>query len=184
MITPIRSEAISVSFPPNIAVPPDVLIQEMKPYVEQALEHIKGAIRERMPVGATGDLRRSVFRKVELHDDSISGEVYVPEGLKAAKYAYFVEFGRRAGGLPPYRIGTPLYQWVKVKMTSAAFKEKGKRAYIGDKTIERVSYLIARRIALRGTKPQHPMDLGFAQAYPRAAEIIDFGIQTVTAKWT
>lgn len=56
-------------------------------------------------------------------------------------YAYFVEFGRRAGKWPPFRY---IYEWVRVRHFAA-----------DDEEARRIAFLIQRSIGKRGTKP-HP----------------------------
>lgn len=56
-------------------------------------------------------------------------------------YAYYVEFGRRAGKWPPFRY---IYEWVRVRHMAA-----------DDKEARSVAFLIQRSIGKKGTKP-HP----------------------------
>lgn len=56
-------------------------------------------------------------------------------------YAYYVEFGRRAGKWPPFRF---IYEWVRVRHMTA-----------DDKEARSIAFLIQRSIGTKGTKP-HP----------------------------
>lgn len=56
-------------------------------------------------------------------------------------YAYYVEFGRRAGKFPPFRY---IYEWVRVKHFASDEKEA-----------KSMAYAIQRSIGRKGTKP-HP----------------------------
>lgn len=56
-------------------------------------------------------------------------------------YAYYVEFGRKAGKWPPFRY---IYEWVRVSHLSA-----------DDKEARSTAFLIQRSIGTKGTKP-HP----------------------------
>lgn len=56
-------------------------------------------------------------------------------------YAYYVEFGRRAGKWPPFRY---IYEWVRVRHMAA-----------DDKEARSIAFLIQRSIGKKGTKP-HP----------------------------
>ncbi len=74
------------------------------------------------------------------------------------KYAYYTEFGRRAGKWPPFN---EILQWVKVRHmvkyhTREERKELG-RTKMQDVMIERykAAFLIQRSIGKKGTKP-HP----------------------------
>jgi hypothetical protein len=204
----VRSDAISTSLEPLAGLAsPSVLLEHLKPYLNQALDLLKGATREKMPVGATGNLSRGVFTKIAEMDGDIGGYVYVPSGIKPGKYAYFVEFGRQPGKMPPWDKGSSLYEWVKVKITSGNFAKTEKvqkvtsRTYLGKqkgsgksvflneendlaKEIRSVSYLVARAIARKGTKAQHPFDLAWAAAYPEAMTVLEFGIQATLMKLT
>lgn len=56
-------------------------------------------------------------------------------------YAYYLEFGRRAGKWPPFRF---IYEWVRVRHMAA-----------DDKEARSIAFLIQRSIGTKGTKP-HP----------------------------
>lgn len=56
-------------------------------------------------------------------------------------YAYYVEFGRRAGKWPPFRA---IYEWVRIKHFAQ-----------DDKEAKKITFLIRRKIGKHGTKP-HP----------------------------
>lgn len=56
-------------------------------------------------------------------------------------YAYYVEFGRRAGKWPPFRF---IYEWVRVRHMAA-----------DDDEAQDIAYAIQRSIGRKGTKP-HP----------------------------
>ena len=57
----------------------------------------------------------------------------------SAIYAYYVEFGRKAGKYPPFRF---IYEWVRQRhLTSDPKEEKS------------IAYLIQRKIGKLGTKP-------------------------------
>ena len=56
-------------------------------------------------------------------------------------YAYYLEFGRRAGKWPPFRF---IYEWVRVRHMAA-----------DDDEAQDIAYAIQRSIGRKGTKP-HP----------------------------
>lgn len=62
-------------------------------------------------------------------------------------YAYFVEFGRRAGKWPPFRY---IYEWVRVKHFAADETEA-----------KSIAFLIQRSIGKNGTKPRPFLRPGF-----------------------
>ena len=56
-------------------------------------------------------------------------------------YAYYTEFGRRAGKFPPFRY---IYEWVRVKHFAT-----------DDKEAKSIAYAVQKSIGKKGTKP-HP----------------------------
>lgn len=94
-------------------------------------------VMTRTPVGASGNLRGSIFTEIKGEGrGAIRGVV-----VSRVPYAGHVEFGRRAGGaMPPWREGTPLYRWVVRNLESR------------NGEFESVAFLVARAIARRGTR--------------------------------
>lgn len=77
-----------------------------------------------------GELRASIRPKWESPDTVVV--------FSDKNYAPAIEFGRKPGGkLPPYKNGTPLAKWVRIKMGEDV-----------------PPYLVARSIARKGTKGQ------------------------------
>lgn len=70
-------------------------------------------------------------------------------------YAYYVEFGRRAGKWPPFRY---IYEWVRVRHMAA-----------DDKEARSIAFLIQRSIGKKGTKP-HPF---LRQAYENNKRLLN-----------
>lgn len=58
-----------------------------------------------------------------------------------AMYAYWVEFGRKAGGYPPFKF---IYEWVRKKHLAE-----------DDKEAQSIAYAVQKTIGKKGTKP-HP----------------------------
>lgn len=175
-------------------------IQEpMRVEVEKAMQTAAGNIRKRMPDGATGNLRRAPTAIAVITRDGIEGTVYIPETNPAIKYASAVEYGRRPGTMPPWGPGSSLFKWVQRKVTSAEYQAGGKVAKVKKITrkneagelmhydthvrgaagaltsIRNRSYLIARAIMKKGTKGQHPWELGWADSERRVQQIVDAG---------
>ena len=98
-------------------------------------EMLRREVMARTPVGASENLRGSIFTEIKGENPgALRGVV-----ASRAPYAGYVEFGRRPGGaMPPWREGSPLYRWVAYKLGPP------------DGSIERVSFLVARSIARRG----------------------------------
>lgn len=88
----------------------------------------------------TGQLRASgKVQAVEGDKDAIDAGFFGKDGKGG--YAYYVEYGRRAGGFPPIDV---IVQWVKKKLR---IRKENEANGIG--------FMIARSIAKKGTKP-HP----------------------------
>ncbi len=124
----------------------------------EAMAEITGMLRRevmtRTPVGASGNLRGSIFTEIKGENPGVL------RGVVASRvpYAGYVEFGRRAGGrMPPWREGTSLYRWVAHKLGPP------------DGSTESVSFLVARSIARRGIKGRRM----FAQAFEDNQRRID-----------
>ena len=112
----------------------------------EVTEMLRREVMTRTPIGASGNLRGSIYTEIKGEDPQVL------RGVVASRvpYARYVEFGRRAGGgMPPWREGSSLYRWVAHKLDPP------------DGYIERVSFLVARAIARRGTSG-HRM---FARAF-------------------
>lgn len=151
------------------------------PYFDKALKTIQGKVQSRMPVGATSRARNDI-RTLKLQTaQGLEGHVVYAESKDGASvYAPVIEFGRRAGAkMPPWREGSALYDWVKLRVRSNHKKETGKnmkRGAKGDAEILTAAFLIARKIARDGTAPKYPFALGWADSTVPAYEIITLGL--------
>jgi hypothetical protein len=99
---------------------------------------------------AQGQLRKSGrVQAVDNDPDAIDAGFPVP-------YAYFVEYGRRSGKMPPLH---NIIEWLKKKTSSAKGIKNAfaSAAAFEGRDIERyrrsIAFLIARSIAKHGTKP-------------------------------
>ena len=117
-------------------------------------EMLRREVITRTPVGASGNLRGSIFTEIKgANPGALRGVI-----ASRAPYAGYVEFGRRPGGaMPPWREGSPLYRWVVRNLGPP------------DGSIERVSFLVARAIARRGTRGRRM----FARAFEENQGRID-----------
>jgi hypothetical protein len=175
---------IQDGFPGGISM--GFFMQKMKPFIEQALQDAKGEIRSRIPIGASGFAQRSVgYRLDDKPEEGFDRLIYIPPGLPAAKYAYYIENKRLPGAMPPWQVGSSLYAWVKRKITSEKSKKKGGKQIGKSKSLDReilsASFLIARHIAEYGTydkkdAPQ-PFKRGWEIASPRVKRILEYGIE-------
>lgn len=172
---------------------PDKIMTMMEPYVRAALDIVKGAVRERTPVGASGLLRRSIAYEWSKTGLTAMGRIY-PYG-KAGEYAPFVEYGRLPGKFPPWGVDSALFNWVKVKVRTAEYAATGKKGYkaitrktkVTDegKRLLQISFLIARAIAEHGTFPKgapHMFELAWAETRDDALAVIESGINEVMAQ--
>lgn len=115
-------------------------------------EMLRREVVTRTPIGASGNLRGSIF--TDIRGES-RGEL---RGVVASRvpHAGYVEFGRRAGGgIPPWGEGTPLYRWVDRKLESR------------DGEIESVAFLVARAIARRGIPARRMFARAFEENHGR-----------------
>lgn len=110
---------------------------------------------------ATGQLRASgKVQKVEEDETSLDVGFFAKE---SQGYAYFVEYGRRSGKMPPVEM---LMEWLRKRTThSKALKSalahiEGRRVrrtseYTKDYLLRSAAWALAKWIAKKGTKP-HP----------------------------
>ncbi len=166
-------------------------INAFEPYLNKALDIVVAAVKRRAPV-ATGAYRRGIVKKIVKTATSITGLVTIED--EAAKYAYFIENGRAPGKFPPWGLGTGLFKWVKLKVNLAEYRASGKtprNTKSRDKMILGIAFLIARKIAKRGTYGKYhtgefaplpkPFTLGWAESENEVAGIIDYGIDIAMA---
>ncbi|MYC16945.1 MAG: HK97 gp10 family phage protein [Gemmatimonadetes bacterium] len=104
--------------------------------------HFETEAVKNAPVGATGDLKDSIFGEVRERPGTIVGRVGTP-----IRHGMPVEYGTgpqgrlgRSRKAPP---SSALHEWVRKKI-----------GITDEQEIRSVSYLIARAIGRRGTKPQ------------------------------
>lgn len=118
---------------------------------------VMGAIAARevanaAPVGATGMLAHSITWEVRGSGWRSYALVFsTDEPMKVLA----VEYGRRPGKFPPWREGSALALWV--------------RRMLGRD--ERASFLVARAIARRGTRPRAFFERGAKQAEPMLVQV-------------
>lgn len=114
---------------------PAIAREEMERSVEEALRLLEREIKENTPTGAHGLLRGSITHK--LRGQALSDGLGVAGTVGSSlNYALPVELGTRPH-FPPI---TPLRDWVE------------KRLGVDPSRSEQVAFLIARKIAKKGTK--------------------------------
>lgn len=118
---------------------------------EQFARELQGVCKEALKnLGQRiiSDAQKTLSRKKNVATGMLINSGAVKEGADNAIlagfptiYAYYVEFGRRAGKWPPFRF---IYEWVRVRHFAA-----------DDKEARSVAFLIQRSIGKKGTRP-HP----------------------------
>ena len=83
-------------------------------------------------------------------------------------YAYYVEFGRRAGKWPPFRF---IYEWVRVRHMAA-----------DDQEAKSIAFLIQRSIGRKGTKPHPFLRPAFEKNKRLYEQVIRKGAQKIMNK--
>lgn len=111
--------------------------RELLAATSEATLLLQGQWQENMPVGANGLTRRSVISDVFTTPAGVLGVVG-----SSQPSALFVELGTRPH-MPPVAAMVP---WVKAVLGISEPKE-----------VQRVAYLVARKIAREGTPAQRPM---------------------------
>lgn len=107
---------------------------------------------------ATGMLRNSGSVRPQV-DGTVDAGFY-------AEYAYWVEYGRKAGGMPPVKL---IKEWVRKKHLSQDEKE-----------IDSMAFAIAKSIAANGTKAKPFLTPSYEENKARIDEIMQRAINEVT----
>lgn len=107
---------------------------------------------------ATGMLRNSGSVRPQV-DGTVDAGFY-------AEYAYWVEYGRKAGGMPPVKL---IKEWVRKKHLSQDEKE-----------IDSMAFAIAKNIAANGTKAKPFLTPSYEENKARIDEIMQKAINEVT----
>jgi hypothetical protein len=107
---------------------------------------------------ATGMLRNSGSVRPQV-DGTVDAGFY-------AEYAYWVEYGRKAGGMPPVKL---IKEWVRKKHITSNEKE-----------IDSMAFAIAKNIAANGTKAKPFLTPSYEENKSRIDDIIQKAINEVT----
>ena len=106
---------------------------------------------------ATGMLRNSGSVRPQV-DGTVDAGFY-------AEYAYWVEYGRKAGGMPPVKL---IAEWVRKRHITSDESE-----------IESIAFAIARNIAANGTKAKPFLTPSYEENKSRIDEIMQKAINQV-----
>lgn len=107
---------------------------------------------------ATGMLRNSGSVRPQV-DGTVDAGFY-------ADYAYWVEYGRKAGGMPPVRL---IAEWVRKRHIASDESE-----------IKSIAFAIAKNIAANGTKAKPFLTPSYEENKSRIDEIMQKAINEVT----
>jgi len=110
---------------------------------------------------ATGMLRNSGSVRPQV-DGTVDAGFY-------ADYAYWVEYGRKAGGMPPVKL---IAEWVRKRHITSDESE-----------IESIAFAIARNIAANGTKAKPFLTPSYEENKSRIDEIMQKAINEVTERF-
>ena len=110
---------------------------------------------------ATGMLRNSGSVRPQV-DGTVDAGFY-------ADYAYWVEYGRKAGGMPPVKL---IAEWVRKRHITSDESE-----------IESIAFAIARNIAANGTKAKPFLTPSYEENKSRIDEIMQKAINQVTERF-
>ena len=110
---------------------------------------------------ATGMLRNSGSVRPQA-DGTVDAGFY-------AEYAYWVEYGRKAGGMPPVKL---IKEWVRKKHITSDEKE-----------IDSMAFAIAKNIAANGTTAKPFLTPSYEENKARIDEIMQQAINEVMSKF-
>lgn len=140
-------------------------------YLNQALDVALRNIKRRLPKGATGRLSQAPRKQITKgQGGDLLGTIIVPDSSPASAYAYYAEYGRRPGKMPPFGKGSALYLWVEKKLIHKIFRTSGKtprKTPSRDRVIASVTFAIAKTIGEKGTfsNPDYPLPMAFQKGW-------------------
>lgn len=114
------------------------LTRALQEYGQGLVDNYKAALGAES-INASGDLAKSVKYII---DDKTKGRFEVK--LELLEYWKYVEYGRRAGKMPPI---SAIEKWIEIKPVLPRPNADGDLP-----TTKQLAYLIARKIGLEGTK--------------------------------
>ena len=118
----------------------DIIQTDLLAAMHEALIYLEREVKERTPIGATGILRGSVFSEIRGQPVNLHGIVASPQ-----QYAAPVEHGTQ----PHWPPQGPIRLWVRRKL-----------GIEGD-NVNGVAFLVARKIASKGTDGAHMFEEAF-----------------------
>ena len=115
---------------------PQIIEEEVKLAMMQSVVHLNGKVKEAAPIGASGNLARSIHHYTEGKGANLTGAVEAgPTGF----YNYWVNQGTAGPRkMPPYE---PILRWVRRVLMVA-----------DEKTAKRITWAVRWKIKREGTK--------------------------------
>ena len=130
---------------------PQVAEKHSKKAMYKSVTTIEAAWKPNIPRGATGGYKSSIFYKVEGSGPNITGRV--GSNIRSPfPYPLVVEYGRKAGKMPP---SSALERWVHLVLKVPTDRAKG------------VAFLVARAIGKRGIKARPILTNAYKKSEPK-----------------
>ena len=127
---------------------PQAAEKHSKKALYKSVTTIEAAWKPNIPRGATGGYKSSIYTKIEGSGPNITGRV--GSNIKSPfPYPLVVEYGRKAGKMPP---PSALERWVHLVLKGPTDRAKG------------VAFLVARAIGKRGIKARPILTQAFEKS--------------------
>lgn len=163
-----------------------IAAEEVRAGLEQILEVLRSEIVSRTPVGATGELSRSVVTAITGSGVDVTGVVQ-----SALPYAAVVEEGRAPGDPPPWE---PIALWVRGTRAGREITLAVRERYVqrlrrqrtrrSRESFERQAvFLVRRKIARRGTRGARMFAEGLRASEGKLVRLWDMVAQRIASRW-
>lgn len=148
---------------------PDLFNKHLRKAVTKAAFIIEAEAKRRVPQ-ATRALARSIASDTQTLGGTVSGIVTVGE-----PYGIYVEYGRGAGKMPPYKAGSSLALWAKAVgiISSGSNPTADDRSHL---------FLIARNIGRYGVKERPFLMAAFRDSVPKITRLFEDALQDITTE--
>ncbi|WP_434148154.1 HK97 gp10 family phage protein [Methylocaldum gracile subsp. desertum] len=163
---------------------PELADRELHAAMEESLALLQRETVEATPTGAHGLLRKSIVaREPQRLSDGLLGVVDVEDAKSkygsVLNYAVAVELGTKPH-FPPIE---PLIDWVKAKLPIGQVSSINTRRVLKRKSLDeeahRVAFLVARKIASRGTEGAHMFERTMAAQRAQVQTIFDRAMRRI-----
>ncbi len=152
----------------------DLANQNVKKAVSGSLLNIRNGAQQRVRVD-TSRLKTAIH--IVQDSDGLGGMV-TPDSKETMIYAAVNELGRKPGGkMPPFSPGTALYRWAerrRVQVSSIKTrKTRTVRLFKTDSAVRSFAFLVARKIAVKGTPAQPYLKPSLLEEIPRFQKAVE-----------